>query len=319
MPAAFKNKWNTLVGLTLLAAAGWFAYYWFQDPDLVWTAVNVNQQEGAADAHLLQINRRVNILLDTGHADSAAALLRFLKERRVNRLHAVIISHGHRGHYGGLIPLLQAGITVDSVYFNPPPPYLVNKEPRDCSQPEIEAILQALRERGVPVTAMTRDTQWPFNNGISLQVLYVYDGLRTPIGPTAINDASAVILLTHKKIRILFTGDLNRPLACYLTQQQGAVSLRADILKAPNHGAADLPDPAFFQAVNPKLMVFAASRSLWQSDTCRGARELAARYPARVTGLDGQITIKSDGYAFQVATQWPEDLPPARQELPPGL
>lgn len=319
MQTTFKAKCYTLAGLALLSAIGWFGYYWFQDPDLVWTAINVNDRDQQADAHLLKINNKVNILIDTGSPESANVLLQFLKEQGIKRLNAVIISHSHRDHYSGLMALLRGGITVDSVYFNPAPPYLVYREsPFNCAQDEIERILYALHDQHIPLTAMTSDTQWVFANGISLKVLYVYDGLRTPIGHTDINDTSAIIMLTHKKIRILFSGDLNKPLANYITQRQAATSIKADILKVPFHGIENMPDNAFFEAVQPKAMVVPAPKSLWLSERCQRLRNLAANYPTRVNGLDGHIVIKSDGYSFRIETQWHGTRPPERQTNQPS-
>ncbi len=313
MRTSKKKKVLTIVGLAFLAATGWFGYYLFQDPDLVWTAINVNYQDQQADAHLLKINRQVHILIDTGHPDTADSLLKFLKEQGITRLNAVIITHSHRDHYGGLIPLIQAGITIDSVYFNPAPPYLVNKEAWGCSQGEIDQILYALHDRHIPLTAMTSDTQLVFDNGISLKVLYIYDGLRTPVGPTDINDTSAIIMLTHQKIRILFAGDLNKPLGRYITQHQDVTSLKADVLKVPHHGAEALPDNDFFAAVQPKAMVVPAPRTLWLSERCRRVRNLAGKYPTYVNGLDGHIVVKSDGYKFRIETQWHGDRPSENQ------
>ncbi len=313
-----KKRILTIAGLALLAATGWFGYYLFQDPSLVWTAINVNDQDQHADAHLLKINRQTHILIDTGHPDTADSLLKFLKEQRITRLNAVIITHSHRDHYGGLIPLIQAGITIDSVYFNPAPPYLVHQEPLLCSQPEIEQILYALHDNQIPLTAMTTDSQWVFDNGISLKVLYIYDGLRTPIGHTDINDTSAIIRLTHHKIRILFAGDLNQPLGRYITQHQVPTSIKADVLKVPHHGAEGLPDGEFFEAIHPKAMVVPAPRSLWLSERCQRVRSLAARYPTYVNGLDGHIVLKSNGYKFHIETQWHGKRPADNQADQPG-
>ncbi len=304
-----KKRLATLLGLALLAATAWFGWYWFRDPDLVWTAVNVNHGNQQADAHLLQLNRRVNLLIDTGHPDTAAALLAFLRQRNVSRLHTVIITHSHRDHYGGLLALLENGITVDSVYFNPAPPFLVQREPWGCAQHEIDRLLQALRDRRIPLTAMTAGTQWAFDNGIAMKVLYIYDGLRTPVGRTDINDTSAVILLTHRTLRFLFTGDLNQALGRYLTTRQDVTPLRADVLKAPHHGAESMPENAFFEAVAPRAMLVPAPSGLWFSDRCRRMRELAAGRPTYVNGLDGHITVKSDGLAFRIEPQWRRDLP----------
>jgi competence protein ComEC len=131
--------------------------------------------------------------------------------------------------------------------------------------------------------------------------------LRTPVGPTDINDTSAIIMLTHKKIRILFTGDLNRQLGQYITQRKDVVSIQADILKAPHHGAESMPDNKFFEAVQPKVMVVPAPESLWLSARCRRTRDLSTNCLTYVNGRDGHIAIKSDGYSYRIETQWHGD------------
>lgn len=311
MPTLLKKTCITLLAAGLLGTAGWLGYQWIQAPDLVWTAINVSAGQQQGDAHLLKINRRVHILIDTGHQDAADTLLQFLKEQDVTRLHAVIITHNHNDHYGGLMTLLNSGITIDSVYFSPTAPGLISREPWGCSPEELAALQYTLMTRNIPLIPMTSDTQWVFNNKISLKVLYVYDGQNTPIGPTDINDTSAILMLTHQKIRILFTGDLNAPLGRYITQRQDITSIKADILKVPHHGAESMPDNAFFEAVNPQVMVVPAPKSLWLSTRCQRCRDLAARCITRINGIDGHIIIKSDGYSFRLETQRNEHHPSA--------
>ena len=292
------NKITWLILAAVLALGAWGGYHCCKDPDLVWTAIHLEAAPHRPEAHLLKINRHTHILIDSGHPQSAESLLHFLKAAGVTRLNALIISHSHRDHYGGLLALLDAGITVDALYFNPAPPFLVQREPANCAQAEIEAIQKAAQERRIPLINMTTNTQWVFKNGITLKVLYVYDGLRTPLGHTAINDTSAILLLTHHKIRMLFPGDLTQRLGAYITRQQSALSIQADLLKVPS--AEGLPEQAFFEAVQPQALVVVAPAELWLSAPYQRLREMAA-IPTYVTGQQGHIKIKSDGYKLKIS------------------
>ncbi|MFA5043718.1 MAG: MBL fold metallo-hydrolase, partial [Kiritimatiellia bacterium] len=214
--------------LLALPAGGW---WWARarTPDLVWTAIDVNYLPQQSDANLLQINRTNYFLIDTGHTLYAPRLIRFLRQQGVRRLNAVIITHGHNDHYGGLIPILQSAIAVERVYFNPPAPELATNEWWGCSTAELDAIRAELARRGIPLAPITDRTGWSFDNGIALRVLYAYDGIHTPIGRTDINDTSAIIMLTHRRMKYLFAGDLNAPLGHYISAQTATVPLKADI------------------------------------------------------------------------------------------
>ena len=293
--------------LAVLAAAGAILstpieIFRMSGPDLTWTAINVNSGDMQGDAHLIRIKDQADILIDTGHPVYAADLFNFLIERGIERLNAVIITHAHRDHYGGLAFLLRSGIAVDKVYFNEPPRELVEREYWGCATAEIEEMRRECELRGIPIIKMTDSTQWLFGRGAVMRVLYVFDGVNTPVGPTDINDTSAVIMLTHGRFKFLFAGDLNRPIGHHVTGRSDVVPLQADILKAPHHGAEDLPDNEFFDAVSARAMIVPAPATLWFSERCDRVRCLAERTPTYVNGLHGHITVKSDGWRYSIET-----------------
>ncbi|MDP2991502.1 MAG: MBL fold metallo-hydrolase [Kiritimatiellota bacterium] len=292
----------SLLLLIALLAGGW---WWARGraPDLVWTAIDVNYLPQQGDAHLLQINHTNYFLIDTGAPIYAPRLIRFLQEQGVRRLNAVIITHGHNDHYGGLIPILQSPIAVERVYFNPPAAELVTNEWWGCSTTDLDAIRNELARRGIPLAPMTDQTRWSFANGIALRVLYIYDGLHTPIGRTDINDTSAILMLTHRRMKYLLTGDLNRALGRYITSQNGAVPLKADILKVPHHGTEGLADNDFFEAVRPSVMVVPSPKELWLSERSQRIRLRADTCQTFVNGLHGDIAIESYGNFYRITTR----------------
>ncbi|MDO9543021.1 MAG: hypothetical protein Q7J98_11965, partial [Kiritimatiellia bacterium] len=136
-----------------------------------------------------------------------------------------------------------------------------------------------------------------------MRVICAFDGINTPMGRTDINDTSAVIMLTHKNIKILFAADLNRAIGNYLTTNCPPGVLHADILKFPHHGTESFPNDGFFAAVNAKTVIVPAPKELWLCERSARARQLTKDCRVYVNGIEGDITVVSDGSTFRIHSQ----------------
>lgn len=265
---------------------------------LEWTSIDVTAFT-QADAHLLTANITNHVLIDTGSRQSGEKLINFLRKKKCGSIQSVIITHGHFDHYGGLIPLLKSGIAIGCVYFNPPPPTLITNEWWGCSTEEIAEIRTELQKRNIPLKAIDKNTEWFLGKNAVMRVICAFNGMDTPVGRTDINDTSTVIMLTHKNIKIIFAADLNRATGDYLTTNCPDL-LHADILKFPHHGTESFPNDSFFAAVNAKTFIVPAPKELWLSERSARARRLTKDGKVYVNGIDGNISVLSDGNTFSI-------------------
>lgn len=259
---------------------------------LTWTSIDVNSPASQGDAHLIQVGNRAVMLIDTGHPSAMVMLLRWLNNHHVRNIESVVISHGHRDHYGNLTNLIVQGISISNVCFNPPSPKHINHESYGVSKDDLNAISALCRQHNIPVRNVTSGMEWSWGSNITMKVLYAFDGNHTPVGETDINDMSAVMMLTCGKTKVLFTGDLNAPIGRYITKNRDAVPIQADILKAPHHGTEGTVDNEFYQAVNPYVIVVPTPAVLWQSDRSKRIRELMHNKLYLVNSIDGDITVR---------------------------
>lgn len=87
----------------------------------------------------------------------------------------------------------------------------MNKEWWGGTLQELLDIKSQAESSGTPLIQITPGEQFVFDEFTLLEVLYVYDGINTPVGETDINDMSAVMMMYDGDKRFLFTGDFKQP------------------------------------------------------------------------------------------------------------
>jgi competence protein ComEC len=269
---------------------------------LTWTSVNIcHTIQG--DAHIISKNGK-HYLIDTGtYREAPLYLIPYLQKHGIKHLEAILITHPHFDHYGGLVKVFDANISVKTLYMNMPTKALMDKEWWGGEYKHLITIQKYAKKYHTPLLPITQGLKLKFDEKSYIDVLYIYDGYDTPVGKTSINDMSAVTMLVDDKNKFLLTGDLDVKIGAYLAKN--AKNIEANILKVPHHGGTTLAPNSFFKKVNPQAIIVSTTTSLWCSDRCKGVREFAKsqNYKTYVNGFHGDITVTSYNNKYIISTE----------------
>lgn len=295
-----------LLLLLLLLLMASFVTIWaiaIKPSPLTWTAINVNRDIKQGDAHLISKNGH-HVLIDAGAIGySKSLLLPFLQSKGIDKIDHLYISHPHDDHYGGVIPLIESDIQIGAIHMTLPPKNRMDIEYWGGKYSDLLEIQAIAKKHNIPVFPIISGEKITLDKLSFIEVLYSYDGIHTPIGKTDINDMSAIMMIVDGKNRFLLTGDLNHGLGKHLALN--AHNIKADIIKAPHHGAETFAPDIFFKKVNPQVMIVPSPKDLWCSQRSERSRKLALdnNYTTYINGFHGHITVVSDGTKYSIETQ----------------
>ena len=276
--APLRRRLLAIAAVAVIAAAGSYAV---RPPSLRYHQFAA----GSADAALI-VDGTITVGIDTGN-NGGELLNRLLAEGR--NLDALILTHLHSDHAGGVGALLDAGIRIGRVYL----PVDTLRQDYDA---ESLAILDHLTAHGIPVTALAAGDTLRFHE-TTIEVLWPQAGrTRTGIDP---NDRSLAMLITLGNVRILSMADNG-----VLYERYAAVS--ADVLKAGHHGSKTSSGEAFLQAVDPTLALLTvrADSAVPASDTLE--RFAAQNVSVLRTDETGEITIVPVANGYRAYRYLPE-------------
>ncbi len=232
---------------------------------------------GNADAALLHDQDMV-IAIDTG--DDGYDTSRYLHHRRLG-LDALILTHLHMDHAGGVAALVNDRIPVKTCYLP------AHGDTLDI-EPEALALVEQLRLSGTEIIEVSRGDVIDLPSG-RLTVLWPEKGRVRP-GKEA-NFYSMTLLAEIKGSTMLLTGDLDGLYEMY-------AAAPADILKAAHHGSGDSTGERFLMQVAPQTVLLSSSNL----DRLRRMQEKAVDADVFSTRQHGALTICFDQDGYTITT-----------------
>lgn len=242
------------------------------------TALDVGQGE----ALVVTSPRGRTLLVDAGGLPGRrfdvgeAVVATYLWSQGVRRVDALVASHAHPDHVGG-VPFVLRALDVGEVW----------EGPAARADPGWRAFDAELRASGVARRALAAGQRLNWD-GVQVEVV----GPPPPSSPPwrVKNDDSLVLRLRFGGLSLLLTGDIE-------AAGEGRLAGRADVLKVPHHGSRSSSTPAFLAATAPRaaLLSAGAGNVYGHPHPEVVARYLRAGVRLLRTDREGTVSLAGDG------------------------
>jgi competence protein ComEC len=197
---------------------------------------------GQADCALLELDGQY-MLIDGGNVADSSLVVSYLQKLGVTQLQAVVATHAHEDHAGGL-PGVLAVYETGAVYA-PTRTYA-----SDC----FDDFVYYTHQQGLEITIPEPGYSFPFGSATV-----------TVLGPVKsyaeTNDTSLVLLVQFGQTRFLFTGDMETTAENDMLDYWGEdFNWRVDVLKVGHHGSETSTGYRFLREVMPKFAVISVGK-----------------------------------------------------------
>lgn len=254
--------------------------------------LSVNKMEviffdvGQGDAAIVKTPAGKVMLIDTGvwspgYDSGRSVLIPYLKSEGINRLDAVVLSHPHSDHIGGILSILNE-VEVDTLY----------NSGYEYDSALYKRYLVRADEQGIPLRSLETGDLIFVDSAISVQVL-------GPAGHNSSGDPnqySVILRIMYGGISFLFTGDAGEEQEERLINIFGPL-LQSNVLKAGHHGSKSSSTRRFMAAVSPEITVVSNGYRNKFRHPHREAVLNISRNSEKVlyTALQGAVKLRTDG------------------------
>lgn len=197
---------------------------------------------GQADCALVECNGEF-ILIDGGNVADSQLVVSYLQKQGVEELLAVVCSHAHEDHVGGLPGVLAVYRT-----------YHVYAPTRTYSSNCFDDFVHYTDQQGLEITIPEPGDYLSFG-GATMTILGPVDDYSDP------NNTSIVVRIDYGTTSFLFTGDMETQAENDMLDHWGdSYDWRVDVLKVGHHGSETSTGYRFLNEVMPKYGVISVGR-----------------------------------------------------------
>ncbi|MDH5677261.1 MAG: MBL fold metallo-hydrolase [Nitrospinota bacterium] len=225
---------------------------------------------------------RKSILVDTGNPITGHRALEYIRKAGADGIDAVIITHPHPDHAGGLFQIAQS-LKVGALYDNGDDPWkdgdLNNFYRWYADFARVQPGYRPLKAGdSIPLGEAKLEVIWP-----------PMEGFDTP----HMNARSMAVMVTYGVFRALLAADIT--LSSEKALAGSTTDLAAHILKAGHHAAEDTGSVEFLERVKPAVVVVSVDRNNVNGYPSAKTLERLEATGAKVlrTDRDGDIMIEA--------------------------
>lgn len=259
-----------------------------QENSLTITAIDVGQ----GDAILIEFPDKKHVLVDAGPRsptyDSGERIIApFLRRKGVTSLDAIVLSHPHSDHLGGIQYLLERFQVVR----------LIRSEFSSNSRLYNELFATAER-RGVEVIQAKAGDKLPFDSTARAFVLnpfWTYDST------ASLNNSSLVLKVLYGSSVFLLMGDVEAEAERNIVSRYGAM-LDCDVLKVGHHGSITSTSDVLLKRIAPTIAIISVGRTnkFGHPSTEIVAELKQQNIEVRRTDEEGAVIVRTDGSQVQI-------------------
>lgn len=192
---------------------------------------------GQGDSILVCLPNGKTVLIDAGNNGDGDVVINYLKSQGVSKIDAIIGTHPHEDHIGGMDDVINA-FSIGSVYM--PNCTTTTKTYKD--------VIAAIEKKGLTITRAKAGVAINLDSNAKIAI----------VAPNVdkysnTNNYSAVLRLTYGSTALLFTGDAEELSENEMLKK--GCDLSANTLKVGHHGSDTATGDAFLAAVDPASAV----------------------------------------------------------------
>lgn len=293
---------------------------------------------GFGDSHLITLPNGRRVLIDGGERDAANAVATYLDGHGVTSLHAVLSTHVHIDHMGGLVgDFLDSN---DGILARAPEVFFDSPE-KSWSRGAYDEALLTAQQAGVRRVVLARGQSSASNPELNwdprVAVKVLSSGRLPNYVPSQarenddINNDSIVLKWTYGEVDFIIGGDAEAAAEASIIMTFPAAELEVEYYKAHHHGLPDASTSAWLALLKPRVGFIPNTQLVWEGNladaiartssslTALGAHvyvidDAASLGRRRGSGVQYNITFATDGTSYEVRLERATQTVPRKPE-----